>query len=149
MIRYIHRNPVKAGICLKPEDYPYSSFAHYETDPLIVHSLIFGMTGKEEFYRYQLETSEDVCLDIEEHEKRRLTGRQAKALMGKFRCSNVSEFQESGKETQEKILRLLPAPGASFRQVGRLTGATTGIIRKYINAENAHAAKPRTKHMKD
>lgn len=26
LLKYIHRNPIKAGICLKPEDYPHSSY---------------------------------------------------------------------------------------------------------------------------
>ena len=25
-LRYIHRNPVKRGLCEKPEDWPWSSF---------------------------------------------------------------------------------------------------------------------------
>ena len=28
-LRYIHRNPVKAGLCELPEDWPWSSFRHY------------------------------------------------------------------------------------------------------------------------
>lgn len=28
-LRYIHRNPVKRGLCEKPEDWPWSSFRHY------------------------------------------------------------------------------------------------------------------------
>jgi putative transposase len=30
-LRYIHRNPVKAGLCERPEDWQSSSFRHYET----------------------------------------------------------------------------------------------------------------------
>jgi putative transposase len=30
-IRYIHRNPVKRGLCERPEDWPWSSFRHYAT----------------------------------------------------------------------------------------------------------------------
>ena len=28
-LRYIHRNPVKAGLCMLPEDWRWSSFRHY------------------------------------------------------------------------------------------------------------------------
>jgi hypothetical protein len=28
-LRYIHRNPVKAGLCARPEDWDWSSFRHY------------------------------------------------------------------------------------------------------------------------
>ena len=30
-LRYIHRNPVKAGLCSRPEDWVWSSFLHYAT----------------------------------------------------------------------------------------------------------------------
>ena len=30
-LRYIHRNPVKAGLCERPEDWEWSSFGHYAT----------------------------------------------------------------------------------------------------------------------
>ena len=30
-LRYMHRNPVKRGLVLKPEDWPWSSFRHYAT----------------------------------------------------------------------------------------------------------------------
>jgi putative transposase len=30
-LRYIHRNPVKAGLVARPEDWPWSSFRHYST----------------------------------------------------------------------------------------------------------------------
>ena len=30
-LRYIHRNPVRAGLCERPEDWPWSSFLHYAT----------------------------------------------------------------------------------------------------------------------
>src|SRR6202047_4123835 len=30
-LRYIHRNPVKAGLCERPEEWEWSSFRHYAT----------------------------------------------------------------------------------------------------------------------
>jgi REP element-mobilizing transposase RayT len=30
-LRYIHQNPVKAGLCIRPEDYKYSSARFYQT----------------------------------------------------------------------------------------------------------------------
>lgn len=30
-LRYLHRNPVKAGLCERPEDWLWSSFRHYAT----------------------------------------------------------------------------------------------------------------------
>jgi putative transposase len=33
-VQYIHRNPVKLGLAIKPEDYRWSSFKHYATGEL-------------------------------------------------------------------------------------------------------------------
>lgn len=30
-LRYLHRNPVSRGLVLKPQDWPWSSFYHYQT----------------------------------------------------------------------------------------------------------------------
>jgi putative transposase len=30
-LRYVHRNPMKAGLCERPEDWEWSSFRHYAT----------------------------------------------------------------------------------------------------------------------
>jgi hypothetical protein len=30
-LRYIHRNPVRAGLVARPEDWPWSSLRHYAT----------------------------------------------------------------------------------------------------------------------
>jgi putative transposase len=30
-LQYIHRNPVKRGLCGRPEQWPWSSFVHYAT----------------------------------------------------------------------------------------------------------------------
>ncbi len=46
--RYIHLNPVKAGIVQKPEDYPWSNYGRLirgETDPLVDSSQVLGYFG--------------------------------------------------------------------------------------------------------
>jgi putative transposase len=30
-LRYVHRNPVSKGLCVRPEDWRWSSFRHYAT----------------------------------------------------------------------------------------------------------------------
>ena len=131
VIRYIHWNPVKAGLCAAPEEYCYSSFANFEADPLIDSDFILDMTGRNEFYRYQRISSSDICLDIEEQEKKRLTDQEAKRIMAEqYHCGSASDFQAADKTTQDQILHALLAAGGSLRQISRLTGANIGMIRK-------------------
>jgi len=47
--RYIHLNPVKAGMVEKPQDYPHSSYKSYietKDDELVYRELILGMMSK-------------------------------------------------------------------------------------------------------
>jgi REP element-mobilizing transposase RayT len=52
--RYIHLNPVKAGLVKKPADYKWSSYRTYvdkSNDELIDKDLIYGLVGSKESYR--------------------------------------------------------------------------------------------------
>ncbi len=56
--RYIHLNPVRAGLVEKPEDYPYSSYRSYlspKEETIVFRDLLWGMIsgdGKEAPQRY-------------------------------------------------------------------------------------------------
>jgi REP element-mobilizing transposase RayT len=58
--RYIHLNPVRAGIAAKPEDYPqssYKSFISKKGEEILSRELIWGMISKDKRYaprRYRL-----------------------------------------------------------------------------------------------
>ena len=51
---------------------PNSSFANYLSEPLVDSSMVFEITGQDEFYRYLRLNKEDACLDIEANERKRL-----------------------------------------------------------------------------
>jgi len=49
--RYLHLNPVRAGIVKRPEDYPYSSYRAYKSDQrdsLVTRGLILGVVSPQE-----------------------------------------------------------------------------------------------------
>ena len=65
-LRYILNNPVKAGICEKPEEYPYSSASDYFTGGGITDTgFVEQMTGRDALLEYLRQPSEDVCMDDE------------------------------------------------------------------------------------
>jgi len=132
VVRYIHQNPVKAGLCASPEEYPFSSYPQY-FDPagLIDSSFILSMIGKEEFIRYNNTPSESDCLEIDETAKRRITDEQAKRLMEDFsHCSNASAFQALAREQRIEAIRKMLEAGASIRQTSNLTGTSFGNVRQ-------------------
>lgn len=132
VLRYIHRNPVKAGICAEPSEYPYSSYRNYFENDAIDHDLVEELISKDDFESYHRENDDDCCMDIQDKSVRRITDEDARRLLREtFSCENVSQAQRLPEEDRIQAIRLLLDAGASIRQVSRLTGTSFGIVRKY------------------
>ena len=131
--RYIHQNPVKAGLCKKPGEYPYSSYRDYISDSGITdRGLLLGMMGRDAFIAFNEAPADDRCLDVTETEKRRITDDYAMELMQlAVHCDSATAFQALPPEEREMGLRALLEAGASIRQTSMLTGISIGIVRKY------------------
>ncbi len=134
VIRYVHWNPVKAGLCAAPEAYPYSSYSRYfESEGIIDSALIAGMIGAEEFKKFQSTPGKEECLDDRENIKRNVTDERAIELMRKITgCQNASEYQSLTAEQRDEGLRELLRHGVSIRQASRITGVSFGIVRKSV-----------------
>lgn len=132
--RYIHQNPVKGGLCIKPGEYPYSSYSDYISDGGIAdRGLLLGVMGRDAFIAFNEMPSDDHCLDVAETDRRRITDDRAMELMWKaVRCDSATAFQALPPEEREKGLRALLEAGASIRQTSMLTGISFGIVRKYV-----------------
>ena len=131
-LRYIHRNPVKGGLCNDPGEYPYSSFPHYFDSIMIDSEYALGLLEKEEFLLFNEKAAEDSCMDVTEKSVRRITdGKLKKILAERGQCENVSQFQALPEGKKTSLLQLLLSSGGSIRQVSRLTGTSFGIVRKY------------------
>ena len=133
VIRYIHWDPVKAGLCGAPETYPFSSYPRYfEPRGLIDDTVIAGMMGAEEFRRYHSTPGKEECLDVRESAKRRVTDEQAAAYMRSLTgCQDASEYRSLTAEKRDEGLRELLRHGVSIRQASRITGISFGIVRKF------------------
>ena len=137
VIRYVHWNPVKAGLCSVPEAYPYSSYARYfEPQGMIDSSFIAGMMGVEEFRRFHSTPGKEECLDVRESTRQHVTDEQAVALMQSLTgCKNASEYQSLTAEKRDKGLEELLRHGVSIRQASRITGISFGIVRKFVTRQ--------------
>lgn len=131
--RYIHQNPVKAGIT-KKINYKFSSYnAYIKDDKIFVNTeMILSMISKKQFIEYNDKSNMDICLDMDKNNQLRLTDEQAKEVILKVsKCSNVSEFQALDVIKKVDCLKELKNKGLSIRQISRLTGTSIGIVRKY------------------
>ncbi|MBQ7669299.1 MAG: transposase [Clostridia bacterium] len=139
VIRYIHQNPLKAGLVKHISDYPYSSYKEYLNvingqKPKIVDSgFVFEVIPKESFSELNERYANDNCLDIETAIKERLTDQQAVNIIEKTtNCKSAAEFQKSDPIKQQKYIKELHLKGISVRQLSRLCGISKGIVEKCI-----------------
>ena len=128
LIRYIHQNPVKAGIVKKPEDYSFSSYRDYvQGGNLTDTAFSIELIGKDEWLRlHQIISDEnfDVSgkINLSEEEIRRTILRYTKGR-------EPYEIAGWPKPQRDALLkRLKEKEGLSIRQIERATGISRGII---------------------
>lgn len=109
VIRYIHQNPQKAGLCDSLEDYLYSSFNEYLTAPKITDvEFVLQMMTKNEFVRYSYEANTDKCLEIDACIKVRVTDEQARRIIEKHsKCATVAEIQRLDSKSRNEFIEIL------------------------------------------
>ena len=72
VLRYIHQNPVKAGICKNISAYENSSYNEFfKSSDLIDSDFVFGIIAKKDFASFNNEKVFDACLDVENKPKSR------------------------------------------------------------------------------
>ena len=135
VVRYIHQNPVKAGLCKKISDYPFSSYkAFFDDSDLIDREFVFEIIPQDVFQEFNNKTANDRCLEIEDNPVVRVTDEQAQRIIYKYtKCRSVSEFQMLNSKQRDKCIVKLKERGLSIRQISRLTGVSFGIVRKFFN----------------
>lgn len=133
VLRYIHQNPVKAGICDKIEDYQYSSYTEYIYECDVVDKKeIYNIIPINVFVEFHNEEETEKCLDVSEKLTIRVTDEDAIKIIYRYtKCSNVAEFQRLDNASRDKNIKLLIKKGLSIRQISRLTGVSFGVVRKF------------------
>lgn len=129
VLRYIHQNPVKAGMCKRVEGYSYSSYLEYIKDGKLVDTdYAFTLVSVEDFIALNHQLADIPCLDISERRIARVTDEQAKSLIKKIsKCDTVSSFQSLDSVARNKFLKMLKAEGLSIRQLSKLTGVASAL----------------------
>jgi len=138
VLRYIHQNPLKAGIVKDINQYKWSSYSEYlnkSKNQIVDEDFILELfdrdknkakTAFKEFHKIE----EDIeCLEV--NDKKRLKDKEAKEIIIKIcnveHCKDLQKFY--GNERDDK-LNILKEEGLSTRQIARLTGISRGVILK-------------------
>ena len=136
LLRYIHQNPVKAGIVEHVKDYEYSSWGEYDGTVEPVFQLCDTGTVLRRVPFDDLEAmvneplSDEVnCLDMDDPSRSRPSDDQVWAyIKDKTGVTNSSAFQRLNDDIRRAVLKELKEIGASHRQLARLTGIGRGVI---------------------
>jgi len=132
VLRYIHQNPIKAGLCKKIDEYQFSSYNDYISgdSQLVDIGFAFSIIDKGYFSEFHKENNDDKCLDINE-KNFRLSDIDARKVIQKVsKCESATEFQTLEKSQRDKYIKKLKEKGLSIRQISRLTGVSFAIVRK-------------------
>ena len=136
LMRYIHQNPVHAGLTLEVRDYPWSSWAEYEgkhseiqlcdTKPVIKR---LDRTNLYEFVT--MPVMENGILDVDYGTGGKVTDDDIKEKIAVISGIHIpTEIQKLKKAERNKILKQLCEYGANVRQISRITGVSYGVIHR-------------------
>ena len=135
VIRYIHQNPLKAGIVKDIADYRWSSYGEYVGESRVCDvefALNMFSTNRvkavELFKEFNSAENEDRCLDYDQAV--RLNDAEATDFIRNIAgVVSPTEIQSFDKGKRNEIIKACKEKGLSFRQIERLTGVSFGVIR--------------------
>lgn len=125
LMRYIHQNPIKAGLVKEVREYEWSSWHEYEGTPFICS--IKPVTNRMPFEELKALVFEPLpkttlVLDIDNDKRRRTDEEVSQLLITEFGLRHPQDVPLLSKERQKDVIRLARDYGASIRQIERLTG---------------------------
>ncbi len=135
VMRYVHQNPVKAGIVKDIQTYPWSSYGEYKNKAQICDTRFalnkFSVNLTDALYlweKFHQENNDDNCLEYDYG--KRLNDLEAAEMIRKVAgVKSPVEMQNFEKQKRNDIIRKLKQRKLSIRQIERLTGVSFGVIR--------------------
>ena len=133
--RYIHQNPVKAGVVKTASLYPWSSYRSYleayqgKITHVSTNRLMEYFQSKDRFERFMNEQKEDRCLGY------KATAKRTDADLAAYikRAYHVDPGCEAKlNECKELVGSLFHQKHASIRQLARVFGVSKGVIERMV-----------------
>jgi len=128
VLRYIHQNPLKAGLIRKIDDYRWSSYREYVGKQEVVDTgYVFELMNQEEFIKFNKSTNSDICLEMRSAP---LSDEDARKIIFEITgIGNISDLQMLDKDERNNCLRQIKeTEGLSIRQIARVTGLSRKIV---------------------
>ncbi len=136
LLRYIHQNPVAAGMTKTVSDYPWSSWSEYKIGRVQIDGICktehvlhrMALDDFSELVNTMLPNAQSI-LDYDSGNLSRSDDEVRDFLKTKFKIRTPEDLMLYSKERRKDILAQVKAFGASYRQLSRMTGISISIIR--------------------
>lgn len=129
VLRYIHKNPVKAGICETVDAYKWSSYEEYiEKSRIVDVAFALSLMTMDEFIIFNSKSDDAEFLE-DNARLFRHSDTEAKAMIQEL-CNirTLDEFQKFESSERNRYLSRLKEKNLSIRQLCRLTGVSRSIV---------------------
>jgi putative transposase len=141
VLRYIHNNPVKAGLSEWADKYQWSSYNEYlKSNNLVDVDFVLGMMNRDEFINFHKQQDDENILDIRE-DRFRMTDTEAKTIIKEVSgAESITDFLRLSVLERSVFIKRLKERGLSIRQISRVTGVSKGIVEK--NKKDTNTVRP-------
>ncbi|WP_066055743.1 transposase [Robertmurraya korlensis] len=136
VLRYIHQNPLKAGITGNVLDSKWTSIGEYlyqstVVDTRFVLSLLSEdrETAVQLIARYMNEKNDDLCM--EDMAKVRLSDNDVNEYLRTIGITSNSMLQQMSRGERDTVIAMLmKLKGTSIRQISRITGFSKSVVQR-------------------
>ena len=137
VFRYIHQNPIHAGLESTMGTYPWSSYQDYvtqDTSFMDIAKALELFSDGEECINYLCSDTDETCM--EDYVQNSFSDTAAlQIIREETSCNSPSDFQHLVLLTRNQYLKSLYHAGLSVRQLSRLTGISRTAIESAIKSE--------------
>ena len=144
LLRYIHQNPIKAGIVLEVDKYPWSSWKEFTSrgDGFCAVDAVYKRIPKHDLVEL-VNTPLDKCtnaLDTHTNAKLQVSDNSVKDFLSqRHGIANPLAIHSLERVRRNVLLKSALEMGAGCRQLSRLTGVSFGVVQKL---KNDHQNRP-------
>lgn len=136
VLRYIHQNPMKAGIVKDISEYKWSSYNEYIGKTNIVDiDFVLEMFSSNKgsaltlFCEFNNQHNDDMCM--ENNEKNKISDNELRKHLMEIGITNINELSQTEKCNRKEILKKLKTiNGVTIRQLSRITGISKSVIER-------------------
>ena len=126
VLRYIHQNPIKAGIVEKCSDYEFSSYnAYFSKSDFVNTGFALELIGVDQFERIHTEQVDDNKVNLGEKAVSKVSDDEAASIFKSITGGkSEDDFKNMPKDMKIAYIKQLRSQGLTITQVINLTGVS-------------------------